>query len=282
MFNRILLILFILFIVFMLGWCTRQPARTTDTSAVDATSGTAGATAAGLAAGAAATAGSTLDAATTKAGEAVSAAAEGANQATKKLAETAQNAGGAISSVVSQAAAPQPTAETATAPAVEEPAPRPEDFIVSTDAADTATTAEATMENGKAGMVEEKLGAMLSAASGDADAASLVLEGVNFRTNSDQLTPDSIAVLDVVIADLKKHETIIVEIAGYTDNTGDPAYNVALSERRAQAVVDYLVKGGIDAGRLSAKGYGAASPIADNATAEGRQKNRRVEMHVIK
>lgn len=75
---------------------------------------------------------------------------------------------------------------------------------------------------------------------------------------------------------LKKYEEVDVQIQGYTDNTGSVAKNIALSQARANSVMNALVKEGIAKSRLTAKGYGPASPIADNSTAEGRQINRRV------
>ena len=72
-----------------------------------------------------------------------------------------------------------------------------------------------------------------------------------------------------------------IEVAGHTDNTGDPDANVALSQRRAEVVQNYLIEHGIDAGRLSAKGYGASRPQASNETEEGRQENRRTEFKIL-
>jgi OmpA-OmpF porin, OOP family len=74
----------------------------------------------------------------------------------------------------------------------------------------------------------------------------------------------------------------VLQIAGYTDNTGNPAKNVALSQRRAEAVRDALIKEGANPDLLVAKGYGDADPIASNATPEGRARNRRIEYHIIK
>jgi OmpA-OmpF porin, OOP family len=74
----------------------------------------------------------------------------------------------------------------------------------------------------------------------------------------------------------------VLEIAGYTDNTGDPALNVALSQKRAEAVRDALIKYGADPAMLIAKGYGSADPIASNDTSEGRLRNRRIEYHVVR
>lgn len=109
----------------------------------------------------------------------------------------------------------------------------------------------------------------------------IVLKGVNFASGSAQLTADSSRALDDVAATLKKHPDMQVEVAGYTDNTGARQLNVSLSQRRAQAVVDYLVGKGVAGDRLSAKGYGPANAIADNSTAEGRAQNRRVELHIL-
>jgi OOP family OmpA-OmpF porin len=109
----------------------------------------------------------------------------------------------------------------------------------------------------------------------------VVLQGVNFETNSANLTADSKPVLDKVADGLKEHHRLTIEVQGHTDSTGSAAYNLKLSDRRANSVVDYLVSQGVPRAQLSAKGYGQTQPIASNATAEGRAKNRRVVMHVI-
>jgi OOP family OmpA-OmpF porin len=106
----------------------------------------------------------------------------------------------------------------------------------------------------------------------------LVLEGVNFDNNSATLRPDADEILDKAAATLKEWGDVKVEVAGYTDSNNTDAYNLDLSDRRANAVREYLISKGIDAARLTGKGYGEASPIADNGTAEGRAKNRRVEL----
>ena len=106
----------------------------------------------------------------------------------------------------------------------------------------------------------------------------LTLEGVNFDNDSASLRPESIAVLDNAAATLKEWGEIKVEVAGHTDSVDTDAYNLRLSQRRAEAVRDYLIRQGVAAERLTAKGYGEASPVADNKTAEGRFKNRRVEL----
>ena len=71
---------------------------------------------------------------------------------------------------------------------------------------------------------------------------------------------------------------LMVEVAGHTDSVGAESYNQSLSERRAKAVKSYLVERGIDADRLTVRGYGESEPVADNATKEGRAENRRVEL----
>jgi outer membrane protein OmpA-like peptidoglycan-associated protein len=75
--------------------------------------------------------------------------------------------------------------------------------------------------------------------------------------------------------------TLRIEISGHTDNVGSKSYNKKLSEKRAKAVVDYLVDKGIDKSRLAFAGYGFAQPIASNDTPLGRQKNRRTEFKVL-
>jgi len=101
---------------------------------------------------------------------------------------------------------------------------------------------------------------------------------VNFDNDSASLRPESIAVLDNAAVTLKEWGEIKVEVAGHTDSVDSDAYNLRLSQRRAEAVRDYLIRQGVAAERLTAKGYGEASPVADNKTAEGRFKNRRVEL----
>jgi outer membrane protein OmpA-like peptidoglycan-associated protein len=106
----------------------------------------------------------------------------------------------------------------------------------------------------------------------------LVLEGVNFETNSARLTSGSLAILDRVAASLVDSPEVKVEIGGHTDSSGSDSHNKALSSARAESVRDYLVSKGVAASRLVAKGYGESAPIADNSTAAGRAKNRRVEL----
>lgn len=109
----------------------------------------------------------------------------------------------------------------------------------------------------------------------------IVLKGVTFGLNSNELAGESETVLDEVVETLQRYPDQKVEIAGYTDSQGNAAYNRDLSQRRADAVRDYLMAKGVAAEQLTAVGFGEEDPIADNATAEGRALNRRVEMHLL-
>jgi len=111
----------------------------------------------------------------------------------------------------------------------------------------------------------------------------IVLKGINFAFDSSALTPESKKILDEDqrISRLMGEPNIRVEVAGHTDSVGSEAYNQKLSERRAQAVVDYLVSRGVDPKRLKAVGYGKDQPIASNATDAGRAENRRVELQIF-
>lgn len=106
----------------------------------------------------------------------------------------------------------------------------------------------------------------------------VALTGVLFDFNKSTLQPASDPVLQKVADLLSKDPALKVEVQGHTDNVGGDAYNQTLSEARARAVMDWLVKRGTPAGRLTAKGYGKTQPVADNNSDEGRAKNRRVEI----
>jgi outer membrane protein OmpA-like peptidoglycan-associated protein len=114
---------------------------------------------------------------------------------------------------------------------------------------------------------------------GCSDTARIVLRGVNFKTDSDELTGESLAILDRVSKTLAANPQIQVVVAGHTDSDGDDAYNKDLSQRRAQTVVNYLVSQKVDPNNLIAKGYGEEQPVAGNDTAEGKAQNRRVELN---
>ena len=101
-----------------------------------------------------------------------------------------------------------------------------------------------------------------------------------FDTGKATLQPASEDQLTNIAAILKAYPQVKIRIGGYTDNTGDSAANVQLSEERADNVMAELARLGIDPARMTAKGYGDADPIADNSTEEGRQKNRRISLRV--
>jgi len=106
----------------------------------------------------------------------------------------------------------------------------------------------------------------------------LVLEGVVFEFNSADLTTDAMIALDQIVLGLTDWPEINVEVGGHSDAIGQDAYNLTLSEKRAESVMQYLAGKGVDAARMEAKGYGETEPIADNATEEGRDQNRRVAL----
>lgn len=109
----------------------------------------------------------------------------------------------------------------------------------------------------------------------------LVLYGIRFDSGSDVPRQESDATLDSLTAILVEDPRLRLRIEGHTDSTNTDAYNLDLSQRRAQRVLAALVKRGIDAGRLEPKGFGRAKPVADNATAQGRALNRRVEVSLL-
>jgi len=106
------------------------------------------------------------------------------------------------------------------------------------------------------------------------------LNGVQFPTDSAEITVIASSILDKAVATLKHRSDIKVEVAAHTDSRGSEAYNQSLSERRAASVMAYLQAHGISASRLSSKGYGESQPIASNATEAGMAQNRRVELRV--
>jgi outer membrane protein OmpA-like peptidoglycan-associated protein len=104
---------------------------------------------------------------------------------------------------------------------------------------------------------------------------------ITFASNSADLNAQFFSVLDSVGLVLKEYDKTVIEVAGHTDNTGSNQLNQSLSERRASTVSNYLSGRGIAAKRFIIVGAGETHPIASNATAEGRQKNRRVELTIV-
>jgi outer membrane protein OmpA-like peptidoglycan-associated protein len=130
--------------------------------------------------------------------------------------------------------------------------------------------------------IENKMVTAADMADALATKGFIALYGVYFDTDKTNIKPESTKTLDEVASLLKIDRSLRLEISGHTDNTGAADHNQKLSEGRAQAVVDALVKSyGIDPGRLQAKGYGATKPVASNDTEDGRAKNRRVELRKL-
>jgi outer membrane protein OmpA-like peptidoglycan-associated protein len=109
----------------------------------------------------------------------------------------------------------------------------------------------------------------------------VVLNNILFETGKSLLTPGSSVELDRLLNIMKENAQMRIEISGHTDKTGSEPLNFKLSEARAKAVVEYLAKKGIERKRMEFKGYGPSQPIAENTTAAGRAKNRRVEFKIL-
>lgn len=114
------------------------------------------------------------------------------------------------------------------------------------------------------------------------EGTSAVLENIFFDVDKYELKEKSVTELKKILRFLNENPSVRIEISGHTDNTGSAAYNVQLSEKRAQSVNNYLVSQGISQSRLTPKGYGSQQPIASNDTEEGRQKNRRIEFKIVR
>ncbi len=111
--------------------------------------------------------------------------------------------------------------------------------------------------------------------------AKVVLNNIFFETAKATLSPDSRLELAKAVDLMKKNASMIIEVGGHTDNVGEDAANMKLSTERAKSVRDYLIKAGIAATRIQAKGYGESSPVAANDTDEGRKTNRRTEFIIL-
>jgi OOP family OmpA-OmpF porin len=107
--------------------------------------------------------------------------------------------------------------------------------------------------------------------------AKIVTHGINFDVDKSTIKPESMGTLNMIVQIMKDNPDIKFDVEGFTDNSGNPAHNLALSDARANAVKAQLISMGVSASRLTAKGYGETKPIADNNTPDGKANNRRVE-----
>ena len=107
------------------------------------------------------------------------------------------------------------------------------------------------------------------------------LKNIFFEFDKAELLPRSFVELRKLLKIMRENPMLNIEIQGHTDSKGDDTYNLSLSEKRAAAVVDFLNRNGIEKERTAYKGFGSQQPIADNANADGRQQNRRVEFLIL-
>jgi outer membrane protein OmpA-like peptidoglycan-associated protein len=112
--------------------------------------------------------------------------------------------------------------------------------------------------------------------------SSLILKNIHFELDKATLLPASYPTLRRLVHFMDEHPSMKIEIAGHTDSLGKASYNQQLSKARADRVVRYLAKQGINEERLQAKGYGSTQPIAPNHTPKGRAQNRRVVFKILK
>ena len=109
----------------------------------------------------------------------------------------------------------------------------------------------------------------------------LIMPGnITFDTNKSTIKPNFYTTLNKVAQTLTEDNKSAILVTGYTDSTGNDSINIPLSQARAQAVANYLAGRGVPRTRINAQGLGASNPIASNATAEGREQNRRVEISI--
>ena len=106
------------------------------------------------------------------------------------------------------------------------------------------------------------------------------MDDVLFDFDKSTIKPEAAQILDRLVVFMNENKDKNAALSGFTDSVGTEAYNLKLLDRRWMSVRDYVVKKGVEGGRVSGQGFGETKPIADNKTAEGRSKNRRVEIKV--
>ena len=110
----------------------------------------------------------------------------------------------------------------------------------------------------------------------------ITLKNIFFDHDKADLLPRSYLELNKLLQLMRQNPALVIEIIGHTDSVGEFDYNLVLSQRRAKAVIDFLLENGIAFERVHYKGYGSSRPVASNDISEGRQLNRRVEMLIVK
>jgi outer membrane protein OmpA-like peptidoglycan-associated protein len=106
-------------------------------------------------------------------------------------------------------------------------------------------------------------------------------EGVTFDVDSAALKPEFRSTLTQIAQSMNQYPNSLIDVYGHTDSTGSDQYNQTLSENRARTVANYLAMQGVSAARVRSQGFGETLPVADNATDDGRRKNRRVEIKIV-
>jgi OmpA-OmpF porin, OOP family len=135
--------------------------------------------------------------------------------------------------------------------------------------------------NVKTGSFLDQLNSVITSATLDSTKA-LTFENINFAKSSSELTEDSKLMLADLVKIMKAYPNVTIKINGHTDSRGDEDKNKKLSSDRAESVKNYLKLNGISSERVTTEGYGSSKPILDNSTEEGRAKNRRIEVYVLK
>jgi outer membrane protein OmpA-like peptidoglycan-associated protein len=197
-----------------------------------------------------------------------------------------QTTAAASAAASSPAPAPAPVVETAAKEVAPTSTPTPGQPAAASPgqtAAKETASGPAAGEKGQARVDRDALSHANDKAKAELSVAALNDSVINFASDSAEVPASAMEFLRKAADDLKQLPAgQVVEIAGYTDNTGNEALNVALSQRRADAVRDALMNFGAAPDMLVAKGYGSADPIASNDMPEGRKRNRRIEYHIVK